>query len=125
MNDSRVKAAWIAVIGAIIVALIYVLSPKILNVSIGSPTTIAPPAASTPYTPQAPLNGTSQEIIVPTGSSQQILAGDCVDTWQLENIHATYDIVFQKPSWVRVKITEDGSVDGQATIYRNSGCYSS
>jgi|SRR5579884_3262673 len=68
---------------------------------------------------------TPQQINVSAGVSQSVLAGDCVDTFDFANIHAKYTVVFDHGPSKRAKITEDGTVVGTATIYRNSGCYSS
>jgi hypothetical protein len=68
---------------------------------------------------------TPQQIDVPAGVSKSVLAADCVDTFDFANIHAKYIVVFDHGPSKRAKITENGTVVGTATIYRNSGCYSS
>jgi hypothetical protein len=80
---------------------------------------------TTTPTPLPSGNGTPQQIDVPAGASQNVLAGDCVDTFDFANIHAKYVVVFDHGPSKRAKITEDGYVVGTATIYRYSGCYSS
>jgi hypothetical protein len=125
MNSPNKLLQNVSLFLGIIVALIVIWQFILSRLPTSNP--VPPPAititSSAPV--DSPTQASPQQIDVPSGVSQNVFVGDCVDTFDCTNIHARYIVVFDHGPSKRAKITGDGTVVGTATVYRNSGCSAS